>query len=100
MFSASSPRSHDSTADSRKTPVAAESNVGNAPGPRLGPDPVRPHAESLGDLLGGQQPVHGVQVADAFIYRQVWDGSVDAPFRYPWATIERCQSESSVVQSG
>ena len=58
------PRLHRGLA---KTPVATESNVGNAPGPRLGPDPVGPHAESLGDLLGGQQSVHGVQFADALI---------------------------------
>jgi hypothetical protein len=40
--------------------------VRNTAGPRLGPDPVGPHAESLGDLLRGQEPIHGAWVADGF----------------------------------
>lgn len=46
--------------------IAAKPNMGNAAGARLRPDPVGPHPESLGDLLGGQQPVHMAELVDAF----------------------------------
>ena len=38
----------------------------NSAGARLSPDPVGPHPETLGDLLGGQQPIHGGRLVDAF----------------------------------
>ena len=32
----------------------------NPAGAGLGPDPVGSHAEALGDLVGGQEPLHGL----------------------------------------
>ena len=52
----------------------------DAPGPGLRPDPLRLHAEALGDLLRGQQPVHVGLAVDALMWSEVWDCSPGSPF--------------------
>lgn len=51
-----------------KATVTAEAHVRDPSGPGLRPDPIGPHAQALGDLAGGQQPVHSAQLADALMF--------------------------------
>jgi hypothetical protein len=53
--------------------------VRNQAGARLGLDPVGSHAESLGNLLGGQESVHSRSQVCAFNTIKVWRSPPDSP---------------------
>ena len=48
-----------------EAPVATEAHVRNRAGARLGPHPLGSDAETIGDVFGGQQPIHASLVARA-----------------------------------
>lgn len=67
-----------------KTPVATQLDMRDAAGAGLRPDPARLDAETLGDLVGGQQTVHDRQAAESPVRAINFSRRVSGGLRSVW----------------